>query len=294
MNYEEFLKETVKNCSSKADFCRALDKKPTGGNYATIDNIIKKYNLDISHFTNKPWNKGKKILQQQYILDEILVENSTYRNTYSLKRRLINNGILKPMCCKCGDTKRLELHHINGNSSDNRLENLQILCIKCHYDTENYRFKNGTGRIHLSPQDYILSDEEIRIREDARILAHRKKIPIKDAIELINNSPNKSISDFPKNKTSRKYLEDKVCPICGKKFHPKTKEQKYCSEQCVHISQSKGKPTKEELEEQLKLLKGNFTKLGKYFGVSDNAVRKWCKQYNLPYHSKEIKELYKI
>lgn len=26
----------------------------------------------------------------------------------------------------------LELHHINGNHYDNRLENLQILCPNCH------------------------------------------------------------------------------------------------------------------------------------------------------------------
>lgn len=33
MDYVEFLKETVKNCKNMADFCRALDKKPVGGNY---------------------------------------------------------------------------------------------------------------------------------------------------------------------------------------------------------------------------------------------------------------------
>jgi len=40
-DYESFLKEIVKKCYSKADLCRALDKKPTGGNYRTIDRIIK-------------------------------------------------------------------------------------------------------------------------------------------------------------------------------------------------------------------------------------------------------------
>ena len=31
-DYKNFLKEIVKKCQSKADLCRALDKKPTGGN----------------------------------------------------------------------------------------------------------------------------------------------------------------------------------------------------------------------------------------------------------------------
>lgn len=32
-----------------------------------------------------------------------------------------------------------------------------------------------------------------------------------------------------------------------------------------------------------------FTTLAKEFGVSDNAIRKWCKSENLPYKKTEIK-----
>lgn len=34
-----------------------------------------------------------------------------------------------------------------------------------------------------------------------------------------------------------------------------------------------------------------FTKIAEMFGVSDNAVRKWCKTYDLPYRSYQIKEI---
>ena len=27
----------------------------------------------------------------------------------------------------------------------------------------------------------------------------------------------------------------------------------------------------------------SFVEIGKKYGVSDNAIRKWCKKYNLPY-----------
>jgi len=33
----------------------------------------------------------------------------------------------------------LELHHKNGNSYDNRVSNLQILCLHCHSQTHNYK-----------------------------------------------------------------------------------------------------------------------------------------------------------
>ena len=35
---------------------------------------------------------------------------------------------------------------------------------------------------------------------------------------------------------------------------------------------------------------GNFTKVGKIFGVNDNSIRKVCKKYNLPYHSKDYQQ----
>ena len=34
-----------------------------------------------------------------------------------------------------------------------------------------------------------------------------------------------------------------------------------------------------------------FTVIGQQFGVSDNAIRKWCKKYNLPSTKEEIKKL---
>ena len=55
------------------------------------------------------------------------------------------------------------------------------------------------------------------------------------------------------------------------------------------------KTTSEELfnESRDKAIKyqkeyNSFVKVGAYFGVTDNAVRKWCKLYKLPIHSREL------
>ena len=51
-------------------------------------------------------------------------------------------------CNKCkisewqGKEIALDLHHKNGNGTDNRLENLTFLCPNCHSQTKTYRGKN--------------------------------------------------------------------------------------------------------------------------------------------------------
>lgn len=47
------------------------------------------------------------------------------------------------------------------------------------------------------------------------------------------------------------------------------------------------RPSKEELATLV--AQESFVALGKKFGVSDNAVRKWCKAYDLPYRKQDIK-----
>lgn len=47
------------------------------------------------------------------------------------------------------------------------------------------------------------------------------------------------------------------------------------------------RPSKEELSRLLQ--ESNFTAIGRTYGVSDNAIRKWCKTYKLPHRKKDIK-----
>lgn len=47
------------------------------------------------------------------------------------------------------------------------------------------------------------------------------------------------------------------------------------------------RPSKEVLSRLLQ--ESNFTAIGRTYGVSDNAIRKWCKAYKLPHRKKDIK-----
>lgn len=76
------------------------------------------------------------------------------------------------------------------------------------------------------------------------------------------------------------------CPECGQY---KDGHSKICLSCYKQKARSSIKPEKEELRAILQQTKGHFTNVGKHYGVSDNAVRKWCKSYNLPSHSRDYK-----
>ena len=57
---DQFI-QIVKESYSLVEVIRKSGLKVAGGNYETTKNRIKRLNLDISHFTGKLWNKGKKI-----------------------------------------------------------------------------------------------------------------------------------------------------------------------------------------------------------------------------------------
>lgn len=87
-------------------------------------------------------------------LELILVEHSTYHRR-SLKKRLIQEGLILERCNECGlepvwnnKSLTLQLDHINGVKDDNRLNNLQLLCPNCHSQTQTFggrnAFKNRT------------------------------------------------------------------------------------------------------------------------------------------------------
>lgn len=76
-----------------------------------------------------------------------------------------------------------------------------------------------------------------------------------------------------------------VCKICGKEISPRSE---YC-ESCYKISCRRVvRPSREVLKKQIRSM--SFAKIGRLYGVSDNAIRKWCAYYDLPRKSSDIKK----
>lgn len=81
--------------------------------------------------------------------------------------------------------------------------------------------------------------------------------------------------------------EDKkhyYCVDCGKEITYNATRCTNCSHKMTFVVEH---PSREELKRLIRTTP--FTVLGKQFGVSDNAIRKWCDVYNLPRKSLEIK-----
>lgn len=143
-NDEDFIK-IVKTADSYSDIAKKLNLPAKGGNINTIKRRIKLLNLN-PHFTRKNMKANlKRLVQSHYRSDkEIFCKNSNARRA-TLKRRIINEHLMPIECNLCYNKQwlehkiPLELHHINGDSNDNRLNNLQLLCPNCHALTSNYR-----------------------------------------------------------------------------------------------------------------------------------------------------------
>jgi Bacterial regulatory proteins, luxR family/HNH endonuclease len=77
-------------------------------------------------------------------IEELLVVGRKATNRAHLKTRLIKEGLKENRCEICGIAEwqgsplNMELHHVNGDGLDNRLENLQLLCGNCHSQTDNW------------------------------------------------------------------------------------------------------------------------------------------------------------
>ena len=159
----ERVKKLISESSSLRQVLLKLGyKNPRGtGHYRVIYKLIKDYNLDISSLMGRGWSKNKTFNERtEKSLDQYL-KKGTSIGSHRLKVRLFKVNLLKKQCTICkiiewqSKPAPLELEHINGITTDNRLKNLRILCANCHAQTSNYCGKNnrrcgGIRKTHLA------------------------------------------------------------------------------------------------------------------------------------------------
>ena len=146
------LQTIVKSSRSFAEVLKKLNLKQAGGTQAYIKQKCLELNIKTDHFLGMGWNvfgqpdfaKGKESIIGYF-------DKETKRKPYNVKKRLLNHNLKKNECEKCGiksingwynQNITIELHHIDGNRSNNTFSNLQMLCPNCHSQTHNYKNRN--------------------------------------------------------------------------------------------------------------------------------------------------------
>ena len=121
------------------------------------------------------------------------------------------------------------------------------------------------------------------------ILDHINVINNDDRLENLRwvcpncNSQLSTTGSKNKKTVAKKYY----CKDCGKEVHNADTERcMQCASKARVIPLEKMPITREELKKLIRTVP--FTTIGTQYGMSDNAIRKWCDKFNLPRKKSEI------
>jgi HNH endonuclease len=219
---------------SYAEALRRLGMCSTGGGWLVLKKYVDVWGICTKHFDPDVARNRVLSPNRSKPLEEVLVRGSKAKGTH-LKERLYAKGMKSPTCelCEQGEAWRgarmsLILDHVNGDSSDNRLENLRILCPNCNATLDTHCGRNG------------------------------RSIPL-----------------------------ERLCARCQQPFRPKYRSHRYCSRDCGvrHDRRGGARPGARKVERppyarlRREVAAMGYCAVGRRYGVSDNAVRKWLRQY---------------
>ena len=226
--------EAIAASLSYSEALRRLGMRPAGGNHRTLKLLAERLGFPTDHFDPRAAQRDAlRGVSRPIPLVQILVRGSTY-NRQDLKRRLYRTGLKKRRCELCGQGElwrgrqmSLILDHINGEATDNLLENLRIVCPNCA----------ATLDTHCG-------------------------------------------------KALRRSRTARTCRGCGALFVSFNRDQRYCSHACyarskVAVPQPHRRVVDRPPLAQLlaEIDASSWSAVGRRYGVSDNAVRKWVRQY---------------
>jgi Zn finger protein HypA/HybF involved in hydrogenase expression len=152
----EKFQSVCNDCESYADILRYYKLHVGAGNYRTLKRRISEDSIDVEHIApNGNAVKTNSIHRRNgdyhFSFDETFCKNSRNKtsNQNRIRRLLAEKVWAEYECSECGIGNLwngklivLQLDHINGITTDNRVENLRLLCPNCHSQTKNWGAKN--------------------------------------------------------------------------------------------------------------------------------------------------------
>ena len=267
---KEELQQLLNTCNTYKEVANKLGYLSNRGAYTDcIKRMVEYHQLDTtiidqnrknhlskaSHNALIEYHKTKRLSEQeiQTVIQKWFIEDSPIRRK-SIRKFILDYNIIPYQCKLCGN---------EGVWLDKPLT-LELDHINGHHN--DHRLNNLRW---LCPNCHATTD------------THRGK-----NIVILKNEQDKPQYNRKIQFVYQKHIHEKTkcCPICGQKI---CDEANYCAK-CYKAKLREKYPNREELKEGIR--NNSFVQLGKYYNVTDNAIRRWCDYYNLPRHSKEIKQ----
>lgn len=252
-------------------------------------NIANYLNLPIDHIINSQVGIKRNLEDVETVISKFFVENSPHRNK-AIISRILDYGLIRHVC-ECGIEDEyngkpitLQLEHINGIRNDNRLENLKFLCPSCHSLTDTYCGRNIESRKETCSNEECSNVRGRNVRglcESCNDL-HLTTCECGNEKERTRKKCPECRHQASRNKDKGRLYHE--CVDCGVKIRKRGR--------CLHCHlrfSAANIPRKGELIETLTSRGGKLYGVGDVYGVSDNAVIKWLKKYEIPHHSKDLK-----
>ncbi len=213
-------------------------------------------------------------------------------------------------CCKCNEIKNINEFHTKGK--ENRVNSW---CKVCVYECQKNRWKDRKRKAvelmgeecqkcgyksnlsafdfhHLDPSKKEFGWPKLSHKKWEDIIKELKKCVLlcsnchrethnpEDTLITVQNCHNNLLNIEHNNSKSICYKSIQPtgkCPACNSDVYG----TKYCCTICAKKDKRKVKnrPSKTKLMSMLK--ESNYSAIGRNYGVSDNAIRKWAKSYNL-------------
>lgn len=181
----------------------------------------------------------------------------------------------------------VDISHFNVRESSKRtVENIFIKNSTADQSTLRRWYKKGEYtpyKCSICGQEPLWKGKELTL-----ILDHINGEHYDDRLENLRwvcpNCNQQLETTGSRNKIKKKYF----CIDCGKEICNGATRCFECYNKTRIIPESAMLVTREELKNLIRVKP--FTQIGRQFGVSDNAIRKWCDKYMLPRKSTEIKK----
>lgn len=236
---EEQVREAIGASYSWSEAVRRLGLRSAGGNYLTLKKYTALWGIETEHFDRRRALRQHGWPPRRIPLEEILVEHSAYSRNH-LKDRLFEEGVKERRCEFCAQ-----------------------------------------GEKWLGRRMALILDHANGIADDNRLENLRILCP--------NCAATLDTHCGRKNLAPPVFRE---CLTCGKAFRVKYRTHRYCRVECARRSPDRqlrfrGLPRPEDrrverppywrLLEEIEEL--GYRGIGRKYGVSDNAIRKWERQY---------------